>query len=793
MASVNKKFAVEKGLEVGDDALVVDADNTKTGIGKTNPKYGLDVATTANFDGIIAAGQVGIGSTQPTDNLDVVGSAKFGGKIKDNAGGAGTDGQVIISTGSGTGASWSTQAEIYTLASDANNSVQFKKASNGKFQGADNFVYDPTNKRVGIGSTLPEYLLQVVRAPGDSANGYVQIGGTFLDSSGTVGIAKSILAASTTGELVWVGAGASVRNVIHVNEMGDDSFDGDTVKTAKRTVGGACARARTGDTIRVSAGLYTESNPVLIPRNVTIDGDDLRNTQVIPTNTGVDLFHVTNGTLLQNLSFVGAANTGAVIAFPPNGVVNRHTWVSGYGATNAVKVGPAWHSGASITPTNILYDALTGVTTITKASHGLTVSSTVGIVTNSIAFTCDQDNHASAKAYPRASDPVAGIFTAVTAVTTDTFTINVGDAGSHKRITGIITQSPYIRNCTNFIPNSIGLKVDGSHASGLKSMNVDSYTQYNQGGIGVTISNNGYAQLVSIFTICNVTGITAVSGAQCDVNNSNASFGTRGLVASGVGTVNQTGAVAQIAAAEDNQVTVSGLTDRPFTGQVFYLGELFNEVKSISVTNAGSGYTSTNPPVVTVAAPSGPGGVTAEGVAVISGFGSVTSVSINATGSQYRAAPAITIAAPSSGVTATGSATISPSYFTINSATPVTSGVSTITIDQTLPANVGVGSTVPFARQSLILASSYTFEFVGSGHTIPAALPRNGGVTIPENETVSEFGGRVVYTSTDERGNLKVGDGFTINQQTGTISGDAFNKSIQATLTPLIIALGGQI
>ena len=47
MASVNKKFAVEKGLEVGDNALVVDADNNKTGIGKTNAQYGLDVATTA--------------------------------------------------------------------------------------------------------------------------------------------------------------------------------------------------------------------------------------------------------------------------------------------------------------------------------------------------------------------------------------------------------------------------------------------------------------------------------------------------------------------------------------------------------------------------------------------------------------------------------------------------------------------------------------------------------------------------------------------------------------------------
>ena len=678
MASVNKKFAVEKGLEVGDTALIVDAQTNKTGVGKTNAKYGLDVATTANFDGIVAAGQVGIGSTQPSENLDVVGGAKFQGAIKDNAGGAGTDGQVIISTGSGTGASWSTQAEIYTLASDGNNSIQFKKASDGKFQGAENFVFDPTNKRVGIGSTLPEYLLQVARAPGDSANGYVQIGGTFLDSTGAVGIAKSILAASDTGELVWVGAGASVTNIIHVNEDGDDGFDGFTLKTAKRTIGAACTMAQTGDTIRIAAGLYTEDNPVVVPNNVSIDGDDLRQTQVTPSNTGVDLFHAKNGTLFQNLSFVGAANTGAVIAFPPDGSA------------------------------------------------------------------------------------------------------------------GIITQSPYIRNCTNFIPNSIGLKVDGSHAEGLKSMNVDSYTQYNQGGIGVTVSNNAYAQLVSIFTICNVTGITAVSGAQCDVNNSNASFGTRGLVASGVGTVVQTGAVSATGIVDDNIITVGSLTSRPHTGQAFYLGELFNNVRSISVTNAGSGYTNTNPPVVTITSPTGPGGSTAEGVAVISGFGSVTSIEVNATGSQYRGAPTVTIAAPTSGVTATASATMAPVYYTINSATPVTSGVSTITIDQTLPNAVGIGSTVPFAKQSLILASSYTFEHVGSGLDINTARPSKGGVSIPANQAISEEGGKVVYTSTDERGNLKVGDNFTINQQTGDISGDAFKKSIQSQLTPLIIALGGQ-
>ena len=70
-------------------------------------------------------------------------------------------------------------------------------------------------------------------------------------------------------------------------------------------------------------------------------------------------------------------------------------------------------------------------------------------------------------------------------------------------------RSPYIRNCTNFMPFSIGMKIDGNHATAstpgadLKSMVCDSFTQYNEAGIGVSITNSGYAQLVSIFTICN--------------------------------------------------------------------------------------------------------------------------------------------------------------------------------------------------------------------------------------------------------------------------------------------------
>mgnify|MGYP007000103847 len=64
----------------------------------------------------------------------------------------------------------------------------------------------------------------------------------------------------------------------------------------------------------------------------------------------------------------------------------------------------------------------------------------------------------------------------------------------------------------------------------LKSMVCDSFTQYNEAGIGVSISHNGYAQLVSIFTIGNKIGIGCTSGGQCDLTNSNSSFGIFGLV-----------------------------------------------------------------------------------------------------------------------------------------------------------------------------------------------------------------------------------------------------------------------
>ena len=252
---------------------------------------------------------------------------------------------------------------------------------------------------------------------------------------------------SATGiatEVVRLGAGTTVTNVIYVTKDGNDNNTGLKLGDAKATIKSAVGIATTGDVIRVSAGSYVENNPIDIPPQVSIVGDSLREVSVTPQNAGQDLFYVAPGNYLSELSFTGSMDSGkAIVAFNPN-----------------------------------------------KRRYS--------------------------------------------------------------------AQSPYISNCTNFIQNSIGLKVDGDHVIGpFKSMVTDSYTQYNSNGIGVSITNNGYAQLVSIFTINPDISIFTGTGGQCDLTNSNSSFGNFGLISDGVGDLNFTGIVTSSKTANSSEFEIN--------------------------------------------------------------------------------------------------------------------------------------------------------------------------------------------------------------------------------------------
>ena len=362
-------------------------------------------------------------------------------------------------------------------------------------------------------------------------------------------------------------------------------------------------------------------------------------------------------------------------------------------------------------------------------------------------------------------------------------------SGGATNVGGGKWKGPYVQNCTSDTTTGTGIRVDGALAVKTKSMNVDAFTQYNQGGVGVAVTNEGYAQLVSVFTICCDKAITCHAGGQADVANSNCSFGTLGLVADGKGDLQFIGTCTSAAdAAQDNvTINVGATTTRPYDGQIVFFGELFESVESITVGSGGTGYTST--PTVTVADPTGVSGETATAFATLEGE-SVASITIISSGSQYQSTPTVTISDPDVGSNgATATAVMAPIYYTINSSTPIVSGITTLTLEENLINAVGVGTSVHFFQQSKIIASSHTFEYIGSGNTITEATPKRGGVTIQANEVKKLNGGNVVYTSTDQSGNFRIGDDLQINQNTGTISGRAFSRSLFTEMTPFILAL----
>jgi hypothetical protein len=83
-----------------------------------------------------------------------------------------------------------------------------------------------------------------------------------------------------------------------------------------------------------------------------------------------------------------------------------------------------------------------------------------------------------------------------------------------------------------------GSLVDGaviSSRSPIQSFVYDAFTQLTQGGRGVRITNNGYAQLVSVFTIFASVGVQVDNGGIASIVNSNANFGDICLLAKGYG------------------------------------------------------------------------------------------------------------------------------------------------------------------------------------------------------------------------------------------------------------------
>jgi hypothetical protein len=570
-------------------------------------------------------------------------------------------------------------------------------------------------------------------------NNTIELNSSLIDINGETagpGVGKTDYRLASVGTGVsWRPAGVETQNTIWVTKDGNDLNTGLLEGDAKATVGAAASVAEAGDTIVIRPGAYTENNPIGLRTDVTVTGQDLRLVTIRPLNVTKDVFHVRRGCLIENINFAGTSvlvnhsGCGAV-AFPSTDPADYA--VSGY-----IAPGPA----------------------------------------------------------------------------------NEGPTGRWR--------SPYIRNCTNFMTGSIGMKINGDHATAstpgndLKCMVCDSFTQYNENGIGVSITNNGYAQLVSIFTINCDIGIYADTGGSCDLTNSNSSFGNYGLYAVGIGSTEFTGTVGTYPPtrgqtgvdAGSDIVTFTGIgnTRRPYDGQtLFFKIDLGNypdsvgsgviqapmvDIQEIIVTNGGSGYSAASPPTVIIRdssdnsqQPKGPQGIIAELSPTIDEVsGAITAIDIVNSGRNYLSTQNLEVVID--GGSATAEVVTRPIYYAVDSATENSAGISTVTFTEFIPYALFGTEAASFRRISRILTSSHSFEYIGTGTDINTATPFTGGVPIKANEIVALDGAQIPFTSTDQKGNFDIGEGFQINQPTSTIRGRDFSKAIQAEVTPLILAL----
>ena len=145
--------------------------------------------------------------------------------------------------------------------------------------------------------------------------------------------------------------------------------------------------------------------------------------------------------------------------------------------------------------------------------------------------------------------------------------------------TWITERSPYVQNVTTFGNGATGQKIDGSlHNGGNKSIVSNDFTQVISNGIGAWVSNNGRAELVSVFTYYAHIGMFAEDGGVIRATNGNSSYGTYGAFSKG-NDPTETPSFAQTTTRTEQARVASA-----------FAGEANDEILILEFENAGQNY-----------------------------------------------------------------------------------------------------------------------------------------------------------------------------------------------------------
>lgn len=354
-----------------------------------------------------------------------------------------------------------------------------------------------------------------------------------------------------------------------------------------------------------------------------------------------------------------------------------------------------------------------------------------------------------------------------------------------------------------------GLFADGAQLdnnSPLESMVVDAFTQVVFGSIGFHMKNDAYTQLVSVFQVFESVGVLCESGGYASITNSATNFGNEGLKAVGFSdSVLPIFASGQVSSVENITKTDVNTSPSNVIGTVFSSAVGGTKVRvtiEVSILDIGKfergqavtifGHTSTpsingsgiiidsvdfqlNKFSILLDIAWNENYSTSQGAStgeIIIASGAVFT-KFTVTGYQAQPIPNYVIKVAGLGLDPNGNEQVvgellfydegNNSQFTTN-----------FPLSNSQVASIANNAAIQLFAPSTVNSSGHTFEYVGSGINY-TAFPQNGGVTLPQSQSVEVDSGKCYVSATDQGGNFSVGQFFNVDLRSGKVT---FNGSV---------------
>jgi len=274
----------------------------------------ITVGTGGTVITTLGIGSVGIGTTDPISRLHVDGDLKLSGTIIDRLGSSGESGYLLVKESDVFGGlKWTNPNAVQSGAGGTYGQIQYH-GSTQLVEGAANFYYDEVNQRVGIGSTQPTQLLDVLGISTFS-------GGVFIDNLSVSGVSTFTGTIDANGNLDVDGH----TELDNLNVSGLSTFTSNVDMNAGLDVDGqtdldvlnvsetASFTATTDNTLgNVDTGAVQLDGGAGIAKNLTV-GQTIQATNLNITGIGtIETFDFGTG-LFDNIKVTGISTLGNVV------------------------------------------------------------------------------------------------------------------------------------------------------------------------------------------------------------------------------------------------------------------------------------------------------------------------------------------------------------------------------------------------------------------------------------------------------------------------------------------------